>query len=1027
MQAVVSLFFPGVPSEDDDKFTTSKLSADSSEYPPATHTVVICPSEILTLLHGMFPESMSDWDSSAAVSVASDGNSATSSTSGFSGISNYPSHHKPSLMTTRAPGSNGHLMSSLGVRLDQASSTLSGMQTRKCDLIQDRTEEDVLVAQLKDLREELTASDVSGLTWCHRDPFCEPWATVCISRNCKCTTLDRGLHDSLGTSHYTKSKDDLGFPKVPSRVKDAINLVLVHLESANTTSEQRIYCGRRQSLSNPEDITRRTHNIPDSLINALSAASMDCRREGNIAKAQSFRLAAYDIKQMLQSDSLAVELTHFVDYLARDVQDSIDDSRSTTESYNFQAEAYLIERDLQLHRIQGISNMLSRLREKMWYIHNVRFSSHYEDLSRITSALRTMGLPDKPIKDRCHASLRRRPTLSGFHDGLHIKTESAILDLLAAPPGHGGPNKLSDKQVTLTSDWLKSRGVEIICHGEERLHRFCQEVSICVEHLVGNNVIDHPVLWSSELFRDLHSPSRLSQLQANITHSSSRTLEQLRALYECRQYQRPSSSLSSDQPSFIGSASSRSSQALTSDTSCSATYKPSPRLSGSCSPTLTNSTCDTMWSSFSAATQTSASIRSFPSRIESRPLSDRSSHGSINGSPSSPTFLEELKHNVTSLLLSDLGKLFQRGSETDLALSETFSGRFGHRMAFPTPMRYTSRMDDEHPQGRGHKATEGLGNCLHSGDGRSDRLSFDPVETFRDLFRAFSVDPSPYRKLKMLCEIHETYQTSLLGQDIYGTEASTAQGVRMASEDWHHHDSSDSHNPPDARNDVSISLFRRLLGDKTLRPTTLFRDLQYIAALVPKTILESNTEESQVFWSATIAASSVKGDMIQSMIETADAIVTYHTATRGHSSVTSPAQAERDSATFTSSRPSSAAAVDNISQYTMADAAHLYLIAAKEGEPVAQRELATLHLTHPELMKRVIAPMTKASDVFKGTATDGAKGRKSSDYGLDKEEDGKYDPVTIAIARHWMELAAKGGDELAKNTLKATDEIERIP
>ena len=49
----------------------------------------------------------------------------------------------------------------------------------------------------------------------------------------------------------------------------------------------------------------------------------------------------------------------------------------------------------------------------------------------------------------------------------------------------------------------------------------------------------------------------------------------------------------------------------------------------------------------------------------------------------------------------------------------------------------------------------------------------------------------------------------------------------------------------------------------------------------------------------------------------------------------------------------------------MADAARMLLITAKEGDAVAERELAIFYLTSPELLHRAVLPLTRPSDVFK--------------------------------------------------------------
>src|SRR6202042_1498096 len=70
---------------------------------------------------------------------------------------------------------------------------------------------------------------------------------------------------------------------------------------------------------------------------------------------------------------------------------------------------------------------------------------------------------------------------------------------------HGGPNKLSDDQAEKTLKWLSQYGIENFCKGEERIHRFCLEIDTCVNKLVGDSLMEGPVLWSSELYsRDKH-------------------------------------------------------------------------------------------------------------------------------------------------------------------------------------------------------------------------------------------------------------------------------------------------------------------------------------------------------------------------------------------------------------------------------------------------------------------------------------------------------------------------------------------
>jgi hypothetical protein len=49
-------------------------------------------------------------------------------------------------------------------------------------------------------------------------------------------------------------------------------------------------------------------------------------------------------------------------------------------------------------------------------------------------------------------------------------------------------------------NWLSQFGIENFCKGEERIHRFCLEIEACINKLVGDNLMEGPVLWSSELY-----------------------------------------------------------------------------------------------------------------------------------------------------------------------------------------------------------------------------------------------------------------------------------------------------------------------------------------------------------------------------------------------------------------------------------------------------------------------------------------------------------------------------------------------
>jgi len=221
-----------------------------------------------------------------------------------------------------------------------------------------------------------------------------------------------------------------------------------------------------------------------------------------------------------------------------------------------------------------------------------------------------------------------------------------------------------------------------------------------------------------------------------------------------------------------------------------------------------------------------------------------------------------------------------------------------------------------------------------------------------------------------------------------------------------HHYSSGRESPSGNRSpnrlpstDMVVDVLQSLFRDAEIRPKTLFRDLQFIAAFVPASMLDK-TEKGKAFWDAGLAALGLKQDVCRYMVEIADDIVAENTqnrtATHGGTTPTPESQTKR--------------------QWTMSDAAKMYIITAKEGDAAAERELAIFYLTHPELLQRTLLPLSKPREIF-----------KESLLNQKREDPERSDPMTMCVAHHWMELSKKGGDELATKYLRARDDMEKIP
>ncbi|KAI7391866.1 hypothetical protein KC336_g16643 [Hortaea werneckii] len=351
--------------------------------------------------------------------------------------------------------------------------------------------------------------------------------------------------------------------------------------------------------------------------------------------------------------------------------------------------------------------------------------------------------------------------------------------------------------------------------------------------------------------------------------------------------------------------------------------------------------------------------------------------------------VDRLKRDLTSFLLSDVAScLFVDGSETDHAFWTGLGGELSRHYLRNVPGQ-PNRMQE--PADALHKKTK----CV----------PFDYSSSLSHMLRTFSAFTDPLSKLFKLDEISQLLALKM-GVNDKSNEPDPRPGLRSYQRL--------AKNAHPSEDDL-VSSFRSLFADPALRPNTIFRDLQYIAALVPAQFLES-MEQGKAFWNAAVAITQLKQDTCKFMVETADSIIAYHSNNRGHGRSPSSAQQQRDSAAFTSSSRSSSA--EDVSRYSMADAGYLLQITAREGNHVAQRELATLYLTNPDLMDHIVAPFARPRDVFKEELE--SKWRKNQDPS-------RCDPATMCVAHHWMSLSSKSGDALAKEYLRQREEMEKLP
>jgi hypothetical protein len=616
------------------------------------------------------------------------------------------------------------------------------------------------------------------------------------------------------------------------------------------------------------------------------------------------------------------------------------------------------------------------LRTKIWYSVDVRTSSSYDNVRAVTSALRIMGKPKRASSNKQAPPLRHWSGTRLSSQNIHLKSEAQILELLGTHPEHGGPNKLSDEQAKLTLAWLRRNDVQLICAGEERLHKLCMEVRKCVEQIVTPSRQDSPLLWSNVLFTRDSNESRLSKTNGT-------------RLFAPETTHRRFDLLTSHANTTLSFENISNASRTLSSTSSREYFDRSPTLAARSSTPFWSPAATEIRSPSSTTSVASHMGRGWdtsPQKLNTRMIAQE------------PQVTDELCEQLTGLLISDVGtSVLGNGSETD----EAFFTGLGAELTKPhleSQVRFAS-------QENLHNSFESTRLKWH----RCRRLNFDYEHAFSSMFESFTVDSDPYAKLRYLNKIQKLIRPYLAQRNLTSDailseiDSSTKLPQSLAGK----------HASPGS--DVLTDGFYILFCQRNIRPSAIFRDLQYIASLLPNSILDSSSQ-GQAFWNAAVAAIRLKSEARKKLVEMADSIIDYHTNNRGHGRTASTAQQQRDSATFTA--PSRTPSAELIAHYSMADAAHLLQITAREGDPAAQRELATLYLTHPELMDHMIAPFASPGDVFK----DELEGKWKRDR--DPE---RCDPQTMCVAHHWMVLGAKGGDALAREFLRQREEMERLP
>jgi hypothetical protein len=860
------------------------------------------------------------------------------------------------------------------------------------------------------------------------------------------------------------------------------------------------------------------------LVTMLETAMYQCQARSDFVNAHLYYKTLQILRKLNSPSLIKNGYAALLNYFSRGPRDSL--GRSANAIEEFEAWFVWLKQSQERHdaAIDDMMIGLKNLRDKIWYITDVRNSGTYEDAKNVALALKIMGQPTKTLDGKPIQTHRPRNYSKSSSNNFLLKTEAQVFDMMSAPQDFGGPNKLSDEQSDMTAKWLNQFGVENFCKGEERIHRFCLEIDKCVNKLVGDSIMDSPVLWSSDLYKRDKEVLDSGRQKGDLFLTGVGTLS-IAGDEEYETQGRPGSrSLDfAQRPSqnSLRSVSHRKGSQQSFDTSPWGRVPNDPHNNfGGTSPIMSIDSNATFWSPFQTQAQSPTNATSIRPRTASASKGTVMLKQSVSVNEDKRRFLLDLKQALTGLLLSDLGTIvFSGGSETDVWFSgdlledciqrrrdeeeerrrrkqfgrkksmkslrkqthiehrnsplETL-GRTERGQAAPpiATLQHAAASDSHHSAGEHSSSSDATTRSSGtSAAKKAGLLEFPYNVAFRRLLSKFATHPNPYSKLHALYELELLIIASLSSRsgrafnnrrDILPpvpqsptlgaiseyssreptTNTSRAKNLEEAianCEERRSHtmnqERASNASPQPLRNgarspvgppstDMIVEVIQGLFRDAGIRPKTLFRDLQYIASFVPAQMLDK-TARGKAFWDVGLAALGLKQDVCHIMLEIVDDII----AKNSQRDTLLQQQSPSPSLSATNpSHPNTTAGAEQPptsqhSRYTLEDAARMLLITAKEGNPVAERELATMYLTSPELLHRTILPLTKPRDVFKTELLRSGGGKAS----LEKDRDSaRSDPLIMCIATHWMEWSMKGGDMLAKQYLRQRSDLESI-
>ncbi|KAL8848997.1 MAG: hypothetical protein Q9221_006028 [Calogaya cf. arnoldii] len=706
----------------------------------------------------------------------------------------------------------------------------------------------------------------------------------------------------------------------------------------------------------------------------------------------------------------------------------------------------------QKRRLASEQQHRKAFRMKMWYVSDVRHSSTFEEALHVTQALRAMADSSRSKHPTGVANWARNRLRNVVG---HDRTSAQTLDAMTEPNEYGGISKLNDDQVERTTRWLTRNSVENFCRGEERIHRFCLEIQKCANKLTGPTLLESPVLWSSPLFEhekkvfgrkapNTYEP-QFQNVSGNSSYASNSHLMASLPIFPSQQSHRDArrevsshwiSPSQADGKIGVGPA---KTQSILNDSFAREPVRSLPYHS----PHTSLSAPGPVWpSDLSGQSQPAGNVHgakeTFAAEIKkglySLVLSDLGYLSWHSGSEtdswlrqnSLDDFFMPPGHSTTSPQSAEVPrqpryKRMQDSVKAPRSLDRLLTA------ATATRQDPTSRWKID-----GSTKSNTVNSIPERAAQPESKRSFPYRQTYKAILERFSMSDDPQTKLQRLHEleqlISQSIQEFLLSSSsariqhdnqhsaktdslhlksmlVPRTKATSFEEVmancterRAGTMRFKKAAKTPSRSPdtPSFGTDEIVNTLLSIFRDPELRPRTLFRDLQYIAAFVPAGTLDQ-TAQGKAFWDAGLAALAYKQGLCDAMIVRATDITTYHISATSSSSPTPPTVPPAD-----------------LAHTTLRDAAELWIIAAKEGSATAARELGLLYLTHPELLPRTtLQPFSKPKEVFR---TVGAKKEGSI------TEEGRLDPVTFAVVFHWMEVAANGGDKDARDFLRGNGE-----